>query len=73
LAQIEFVEHSVIADSQSEFGAALEPLVREIFQLCAYVIHFALDASRTDSGRQSNAFENVGDQTWSAVATIHSG
>jgi hypothetical protein len=43
LAQIEFVEHSVIADSQFEFGAALEPLVRKIFQLCAYVIHFALD------------------------------
>lgn len=43
LGRIEFVEHSVIADSQFEFGAALEPLVREGFQLCAYVIHFALN------------------------------
>jgi hypothetical protein len=62
LGHIEFVEHSVIADSQFEFGAALEPLVREIFQLCAYVIHFALDGVSSGFRQGIKCLENVGDQ-----------
>jgi hypothetical protein len=42
LLEIEFVKHSVIGNSQLEFGSALKSLVREVSQSCAHLVHLAL-------------------------------
>ena len=39
---IELVEHSVIADAQLEFRAALQALVRKIAQTCSHFIDLSL-------------------------------
>jgi hypothetical protein len=44
LLNVEFVKHTVIADSQLEFGSALESLVREISKLGSHVVDFVLDS-----------------------------
>ena len=48
LVHIEFVKHPIIGDPQLEFGAALESLVREVFQSCAHFVHlpFHVGANR---------------------------
>jgi hypothetical protein len=43
LLHVKFVEDTVIAHSQLEFGAALKAIVRKIVETCAYLIHPALD------------------------------
>jgi hypothetical protein len=43
LLHIKFIKHSIIADSQFEFGTILKSLVREIFQSYAHFIHLALN------------------------------
>jgi len=50
---VEFVKHAVVADAEFEFGTALQPLVREIFQSRSHFINFAL-----------HGFANAG---WQAV------
>jgi hypothetical protein len=62
LLKVEFVQHTVIAHSQFEFGSALESLVREISELGSHLVDFSLDSIRICTGRESNALENVGDQ-----------
>jgi len=44
LLNVEFVKHTVIADSQLEFGSALESLVWEISKLSSHVVDFVLDS-----------------------------
>ena len=44
LLNVQFVEHTVIAHSQFEFGSALESLVREISELGSHLVDFALDS-----------------------------
>ena len=59
---IEFVKHAVIAGAEFEFRAALQPFVREIFQLHSHFINLALHRFADADGKSSNAFENVCDQ-----------
>ena len=51
LAQIEFVEHPIITDTQFEFRPSLKPLVGKMPQSCSHLIHLALD-SNTDWFRE---------------------
>ena len=44
LVNVEFVKHSIIANSQLEFGSALKSLVRKIGETRAYLIYPALDS-----------------------------
>jgi hypothetical protein len=48
---IKFVKHTVVADAQLEFRAALQSLVRESFQPRAHVVNLALHHF-ADAGRQ---------------------
>ena len=44
LLNVQFVEHTVIAHSQFEFGSALESLVREISELGSHLVGSLRDA-----------------------------
>jgi hypothetical protein len=44
LLNVEFIQHTVIAHSQLEFGSALESLVRKISKLGSHLVDFALDS-----------------------------
>jgi hypothetical protein len=63
--------HAVVADAEFEFRTVLQPFVREIFQPAPISSILSCTVSRMPDGRSSNAFENVGDQIWSAAATVH--
>ena len=73
LFNVEFIKHAVIANSQLEFGSALKALVREVSQSCAYLVYLALNCIADGCRKGLNPLENVGDQIWSAAATIHFG
>jgi hypothetical protein len=43
LFYVEFVKNPVITDAQFEFRTALQPMMPEVFQVGAHLIHLALD------------------------------
>ncbi len=73
LLDVEFVKDAVVAHPQLEFGAASKAIVREIVETPAYLVYPCVGRPhvQTPVGNQK-ALENVGDQIWSAAATIYS-
>lgn len=50
--QIKFIKHAVVTNAKFEFRAALQPLVREVFQPRPHFINLALHRF-ADAGRQT--------------------
>ena len=49
--QIEFVEHTVVANAEFEFRPPLQPFVRKIFQPRSHLVNLALNGF-ADTSRQ---------------------
>jgi hypothetical protein len=56
LSCVEFIQDSIVADSQLEFGSALKSLMRELFQSNAHLIQLALNCGADRLGKRIERF-----------------